>query len=421
MLPGDRTILHCDCNSFYASVECVRDPSLREIPMAVCGDPENRRGVILAKNEPAKKRGVVTAETVWQARRKCPGLVLVPPHRNDYQDFSRRINAIYSAYTDLVEPFSIDESWLDVTGSMALFGDGKAIADELRERVKRETGLTISVGVSYNKVFAKLASDYRKPDATTIVSRENVRDILYPLPVSSMLYVGRATEKALSTLYIHTIGELAAADRRSLTAKLGKIGGVLHDYAVGLDDSPVRPFTEAREIKSVGNGITFRRNLVGWEDIRVGLLALTDEVARRLRREGLTCHTVQVLIKDPELRVITRQAPLSRPTDLAGELFEGCVALLQAAWDAKKPIRMLAVTALGLSGGEEGAQLSLFTPEKEERRERRRQLEETVDGLRERFGRGAVLPGSVLKNDLGIALGGKKQPDDGQKNLSRKS
>ena len=188
----DRTILHCDCNGFYASVECYFHPELKKVPMAVCGDPESRHGIILAKNELAKGYGVITAETVWQAKRKCPSLVLVPPRRKDYVAFSRRINAIYQEYTDLVEPFGIDESWLDVTASRRLFGDGKTIADTLRRRIREEVGVTISVGVSFNKVFAKLGSDYQKPDATTIIDRENFRQIVWPLPVEALLFVGKS-------------------------------------------------------------------------------------------------------------------------------------------------------------------------------------------------------------------------------------
>ena len=223
----DRVILHCDCNAFYASVECLLHPAYRDVPMAVCGDPENRHGIILAKNERAKRFGVQTAETIWQARRKCPDLVLAPPHRDQYAIYSKRVNAIYQRYTDLVEPFGIDESWLDVTGSQRLFGSGPEIADRLRAEVQRETGLTISVGVSFNKIFAKLGSDYKKPDATTVISRENYRDIVYPLSVSALLYVGKSARETLQNMRIRTIGDLAHADRKALVASLGKIGGEL--------------------------------------------------------------------------------------------------------------------------------------------------------------------------------------------------
>ena len=198
-VPLDRIILHCDLNSFYASVELLSHPDLRDVPTAVCGDPSSRHGIILAKNEPAKKFGIKTAETIWQAKKKCPDLVLLPPHHNLYHAYSRRVNAIYDEYTDLVEPFGIDESWLDVTGTLHLFGgDAKVLADTLRRRVREELGLSLSVGVSFNKVFAKLGSDYKKPDATTLISRENWKEIVYPLSIRDLLFVGRAAAKVLN-------------------------------------------------------------------------------------------------------------------------------------------------------------------------------------------------------------------------------
>ena len=221
----DRIILHCDLNSFYASVELRSHPDLRDVPTAVCGDPTSRHGIILAKNEPAKKFGVQTAETIWQARKKCPGLVLLPPHHSLYRQVSKQVNAIYEQYTDLVEPFGIDESWLDVTHTLHLFGgDAKALADHLRQRMRREMGLTLSVGVSFNKVFAKLGSDYKKPDATTVISRDNWKSLVWPLPVGALLYVGGAARKILAQFGVKTIGQLAACRRDALETLMGKIG-----------------------------------------------------------------------------------------------------------------------------------------------------------------------------------------------------
>jgi len=211
----DRTILHCDLNSFFASVELLSHPDLRDVPMAVCGDPEKRHGIILAKNEPAKRCGIVTAETIWQAKKKCPDLVLLPPHHDLYQVYSRKVNDIYEQYTDLVEPFGIDESWLDLTGTLHLFGDdARSVADGIRKRVREELGLTLSVGVSFNKVFSKLGSDYKKPDATTVISRENWREVVFPLPVGSLLFVGHAAQNTLRQYGVTTIGQLAAMCRR---------------------------------------------------------------------------------------------------------------------------------------------------------------------------------------------------------------
>ena len=291
---GERIILHCDLNSFYASVELLDKPALWEVPVAVCGDPKTRHGIILAKNEPAKKYGIQTAETVWQAKKKCPGLVLLPPHHDLYKMWSVRVNDIYERFTDLIEPFGIDESWLDVTNSLHLFGgDARALADTLRGRIKREFGLTISVGVSFNKVFAKLGSDYKKPDATTVISRENWRDMVWPLPVGDLLYVGRAARRTLAQYGVETIGQLAACKPEMLEQLMGKAGVQLHRYANGLDDAPVRPQHEHEPVKSVGNSTTFPENLTRWEQVRSGLQMLSDSVAGRLRQQGLTLSAAE--------------------------------------------------------------------------------------------------------------------------------
>ncbi|WP_075109727.1 DNA polymerase IV [Bittarella massiliensis (ex Durand et al. 2017)] len=397
----DRVILHCDCNGFYASVECALNPAYRSVPMAVCGDPESRHGVILAKNELAKAFGVQTAETVWQARRKCPELVLAPAHHKKYREFSEAVNAIYCQYTDLVEPFSIDESWLDVTGSRTLFGSGVQIANELRRRVKKETDLTISVGVSFNKIFAKLGSDYKKPDATTLITRENYRQVLWPLPVGSMIYVGKVAAEKLSRAGIDTIGQLAQADETLIERLLGKAGMAVQLYARGEDEEPVRPAGAEREVKSVGNGITFRRNLEGEEDVRAGLLMLCDTVAARLRRYGLCCQTVQVQIKSPQFKVISRQRQLERGTDLSRELFAASMELVRQNWDLRAPIRMLTVTAAGLGGKDSGEQLSLFADQAVlAQREKQRQLETAMDRVRSKYGEGALSFASLLKTDI---------------------
>ena len=343
----DRVILHCDLNSFYASVELLSHPDLRDIPTAVCGDPTSRHGIILAKNEPAKKLGVKTAETIWQARKKAPGLVLLPPHHALYREYSRKINEIYGHYSDLVEPFGVDESWLDITGSMHLFGgDPKAVADEIRQRIKKEFGLTLSVGVSFNKIFAKLGSDYRKPDATTVIDRNNWQEIVWPLPVGDLLFVGRAAKEVLHGIGVDTIGQLAGAKVEMLETLLGKLGYQLHRYANGLDNAPVRPQHQQEAVKSVGNGTTFPQNLTRWEEVCSGLSVLADSVAMRLRRHGLYCGGVQVTIRDAQFKTITRQKRLGESTHLMKDIYEAAMDLTKTAWKAPTPIRMLTVTAL---------------------------------------------------------------------------
>lgn len=389
-------------------METVLSPELCSVPMAVCGDPKNRHGIILAKNEKAKKYGIQTAETIWQAKRKCPDLVLVLPHHGEYKKYSRQVNLIYQRYTDMVEPFGIDESWLDVTGSQRLFGSGFEIAERLRREVREETGLTISVGVSFNKAFAKLGSDYKKPNATTVIDRENWRDIVFPLPVESLLFVGDATRRSLNDLYIKTIGDLALTEKGLIVKRLGKLGSQLHDYANGIDDSPVRRFDEPREIKTVGNGMTFSRDLVGFEDARVGISSLCDEVATRLRKHGLCAQTIQLQLKDSQLKVISRQKPLECATALSAELTAGAIQLLRAVYDGRTAIRTITVTAASLIPAEEAAQQLSFFDSQPQKREKLHRLETAIDSVREKYGRSAISTGSVIGNDIGLESGERK-------------
>lgn len=393
----DRIIFHCDCNSFYASAELLSHPDLRHLPVAVCGDPESRHGIILAKNEPAKAFGVKTAETIWQARKKCPDLVLLPAHHRLYAEISKKVNAIYEEYTDLVEPFGIDESWLDVTGSVHLFGgDPIALADTLRERIRTELGITISVGISFNKVFAKLGSDYKKPDATTLISRENFHGMVWPLPVTDLLYVGHAATKIFQRFHITTIGELASFDRNALFTMLGKTGTLLHDFANGLDNAPVAPAGHHTPPKSVGNGLTFPRNLCGEQEIKAGITMLADQVAARLRSHKMRCYGISLSIRNPDFRDISRQKQLSSPTNLSREIARYAWELAQACWNMSAPVRAMTVTALSLiPEGEATAQLDLLDGAQAQKREKLERLETTMDSIRARFGKGAITPASA--------------------------
>ena len=387
----DRVILHCDCNNYFASVELLDKPEVRDQPVAVAGDPEGRHGIILAKNQIAKNYGVQTAETLWQAKKKCPGLILLPPHMDKYRAMSRRVNAIYLDYTDQVEAFSIDESWLDVTASRNLFGDGAAIADLLRRRVREELGITISVGVSWNKTFAKMGSDYKKPDATTVITRENVSQILYPLPVTDLIFVGKSSGQVLARHGIHTIGDLAACSMAEAEAWLGKGGKGLWLAARGLDDSPVRCYGEHEAVKSVGNGMTYPQDLVGREACIAGLTPLCESVGARLRAQHLKCRTITLQIKDPQLKVISRQKPVDPPTNLTRYLLREVIQLLESAWPEDAPVRLFTVTAGSLmdESAPVTAQLS-FLEEAPREDPRQRRLEQVLDGLRNRFGQDAI-------------------------------
>ena len=393
----DRIILHCDLNSFYASVELRDHPDLRDVPTAVCGDPTSRHGIILAKNEPAKKYGVQTAETIWQARRKCPGLVLLPPHHALYREVSRQVNAIYDQYTDLVEPFGIDESWLDITHTLHLLGgDAKAVADRLRERMKREMGLTLSVGISFNKVFAKLGSDYKKPDATTVISRENWQKLVWPLPVGALLYVGGAARRVLAQFGVKTIGDLAACKRESLELIMGKMGTQLYDYANGLDTDPVRSRYEPEQVKSVGNGTTFPKNLTTAEQVRGGIAMLADSVATRLRHSGLYAGGIQVTVRDPQFHDRSRQTQLHAPTHLIRELTAVAMDLTGQLWKPPSPVRALTVTAIHLVPQEDAyEQVDLFSAGTAPRKEKQEKLEAAMDHLRGKYGTGVISYGAA--------------------------
>lgn len=396
-----RVILHCDCNNFYASVELLSHPELRDKPVAVAGDTDMRHGIILAKNMPAKKFGIKTAETVWQARKKCPDLVLLPPHHGLYSEYSRKINQLYLQYTDQVEPFSVDESWLDVTASRRLFGNGVEIADKLRRQIRESFGITISAGVSFNKTWAKMGSDYKKPDATTEINRQNAETILYPLPVDHMIFVGQSSASLLRSHGITTIGDIVAYGEHGLTQLLGKSGASLYLAAAGLDTSPVRRWNEQDDAKSISHSETFPRDLVGPGEWEKGLLHLSEKVGARLRAEHLKCCTVTVQIKDPSLRVISRQVSMPSPTASTDRIYRTACELVREHWEESHSIRLLCVQADRLipEDKEQPVQLSMLdTPVEDD--PRRLKLEKTVDMLRQRFGSDSIVRG-LDKTNLG--------------------
>ena len=312
----DRTVLHIDMNSCFASIECLHQPAIRDKPVAVGGDVEARHGIILAKNQIAKKYNIKTGEALWQARQKCPELVIVQPHYDLYLRFSRLARQIYSEYSPQVEPFGIDECWVDMTGIEKLNKGAEALANEIRERIKFELGITVSIGVSFNKIFSKLGSDYKKPDAVSVFTRENFRERIWPLPVSDLLYVGPATTRKLSKYGIHTIGELAQTDPQYLQDWFGKLGFVLYSFANGLDTTPVCSTGDEAIIKSVGNSTTAPRDLSCDDDASIIYWMLSESVAERMRDDGFLCRTVQIYVRDNELNWFERQMKLPAPTCL---------------------------------------------------------------------------------------------------------
>ncbi len=389
----ERVILHSDCNSFYASVECLHRPEIREKPVAVGGDVEQRHGIILAKNQIAKKFHIQTGEALWQAKQKCPDLVIVPPNYNLYLRFSRLARQIYLDYTDQVEPFGLDECWLDVTGS-AVKGNGMAIAKEISARIKYELGITVSIGVSWNKIFAKLGSDYKKPDAVTPISKDNFKEIVWPLSAGDLLYVGRATQRKLNSRYIRTIGELANTPEEMLHSLFGKWGDVLYCFSNGLDTTPVGKFDNQPTIKSIGNSTTTPRDLTNNEDVKIILFVLADSVARRVREQGFKARTVCISVRDNELSSFTRQFTIKHYTNITSEIAQEGMNLFLRHYRWYKPIRSIGISVTDLVSDTIVTQMDLFSDEKS--RVRKERLDGAVDWLKNRFGNYSVQPAVLL-------------------------
>lgn len=388
----ERIILHSDLNNFYASVECLYHPEYRGKPLAVLGDPEARHGIVLAKNYEAKKFEVQTGDPMWMAKQKCPDIIFVPPHYDLYMKHSKLVREIYSEYTDQVEPYGLDECWLDVTGSTSLFGSGEKIANEIRKRVKFELGVSVSVGVSFNKIFAKLGSDMKKPDATTVIESDRFQETVWPLPVKELLYVGRATHSKLRQKGIYTIGELANTNPENLRFWLGKMGVVLWQFANGLDTSPVSNIGVKSLIKTVGNSTTTPRDLITDDDIKITLMVLSESVSARLREYGFICRTVQIGIRDHGLNWIERQGKLDIPNRTAKSIFELAFALFKKHTNGK-PIRSLSVRACNLEPVDY-VQLSLLPDVAQ--LQKQEELESAMDNLRNRFGHFTVQKGLML-------------------------
>ena len=392
-----RTILHSDLNSFYASAACLSRPELRKVPMAVCGDPAARHGIVLSKNELAKAAGVETAEAIWQAREKCPDLVVVEPDFSLYVGLALAVRRIYADFSDRVEPFGLDEAWLDVS---SIGASGKTVADEIRARVKKELGLTVSVGASFNKVFSKLASDLKKPDATTVISPDNYREVAWPLPARRLLFVGPATEEKLRRRNLFTIGDVARCRAESLRAALGKHGETLWMYANGLENAPVVPIGEEAMIKSVGNSATPARDLVSDSDAKELLAILSESVGERLMEHGLAGWTVSVSVRDTSLEVAMAQRKLPLPTALPSEIGSCAMELFRELWDWRKAVRSLGVCVSNLEPENRPEQLSIFSDDK---RARQWALEKAVMDVRARYGRGIVRRAMLMESDfLGV-------------------
>lgn len=393
----DRVILHSDCNCFYASVEMLHRPELRNVPMAVGGDPEARHGIVLTANYIAKKRGVRTGMALWQARQACPGICFVRPRMGLYLRFSRMAQEIYDDYTDRIEPFGIDESWLDVTGSAGIKGDGLKIAQEISSRIKTELGITVSIGISFNKIFAKLGSDYKKPDAITTMGRDEYRTKAWQLPASDLLYVGRSTNRTLYRMGILTIGDIARTEPEILQGSLGKMGLLLWLFANGKDDSTVKVKGESASVKSVGNSMTTPRDLETNEEVKIIMYVLSESVAARLRENGFRCRTIEISVRDNGLYSFTRQIKLRNVTNITTEIAETGYRLFLKNYNWEHPIRSVGIRGADLVTDIYCEQMDLFCDYRY--RDKQMKADQTVDDIRRRFGFYSVKRGLMVKDE----------------------
>ena len=406
----ERVILHSDLNNFFASVETVLNPALKGKPLIVCGDPKERRGIVLAKNEEAKKCGIKTAETVASAVKKCPQVVKVAPHHHEYKKYSLLVRAIYERFTDVVEELSIDECSLDMTASTRLFGSGEEIAEKIRQTVKEELGLTVSIGVSFNKTTAKLASEFKKPDAVSVVRREDYEKIVYPLPVSDMLYVGKSTAETLGRYGLRTIGDVAKADEATMIKLLGKRGRQLWLCARGEENEPVRRAEEKEEIKSIGNSMTLPCDVCSREEIERWLYALSESVAARLRDADVgKANTVHIVVKNPGLEEITCQKKVS-PTTHCPDIARAAYDLFCTHYPLGAPVRMIGVTVSGFDHHIEQMSMLDFVDGEKQGYEKRERAEQAVENIRGKYGYASLQRGIVMTDEKvnGLDIRGKK-------------
>ena len=383
----DRNILHIDVNNFFASIEIMLNPNLKGLPVAVCGSEDDRHGIVLAKSYEAKKFGVKTAETTWQAKKKCPNLVIIPPQYEEYKKYSKLIQNIYYSYTDQIEPFGLDECWLDVTGSLNLFGSVENIAEEIKERVKKEIGVTVSIGVSFTKTFAKLGSDLKKPDAITYISKANFKNIVWPLATNEIIGVGKSTFKILEEMNIKTIGDLANSDISLLEEKLGKHGKILWERVNGIDNEIVDSNINERIPKSIGNGKTFRNDLTKIDDIRFSFQNLAYEISNKLKQYKLEAKNIQIVIRDNQFNDKQLQGEL--PTITSSSLIITNTAMdLFKKYKWNKPIRALTIRAINLVEEGTNDQITLF--EEKDEYEKIKKIDKVMFEINNKFGPNSV-------------------------------
>ncbi len=391
---ADRIILHCDLNNFFASVSLLSNPTLYDLPVAVCGSTQERHGIVLAKNENAKKYGVKTAEAIWEAKAKCPDLVTLPPDYKKYREYSEATRKILSRYTDLIEPFGIDESWMDVTGSTLLFGDGPTIAEDIRKTVKKELGITVSIGVSFNKVFAKLGSDIKKPDAVTVISRDNYKQLVWPLPVSDLLFVGKSTAKRLNDCGIITIGDITTCSDETLERLLGKNGKLLKTYACGEDCSPVTPPKDEDKPKSIGRSVTPPQDITDNDTVWKIFITIAEDITRQLRQHGLYAGGLQVHTRNVSLKIREYSKTLNIPLDTSINIAKAGFELFKQSYSWDMPLRSVGLRAISLKDSNTAVQIDIFEDVNTSLRDE--QIERSIEDLRGKYGKNSIKRGRTL-------------------------
>lgn len=393
----DRIILHIDANSFFASVECAMNPQIADKPVAVVGDKEKRHGIVLAANYIAKKEyGIKTGDTVYMAERKCPDLIKRDVHMQEYLKYTKRIREILCSYSDYVEPFSCDEAWVELCGPLK--NAGMETAERIRKRIKNELGITVSIGVSFNKVFAKLGSDMKKPDAITEITRSNYKTKIWSLPVEAMLYVGKRTKTLLNKRAIYTIGDLANADKELIVSWLGKTGAMLYAYANGYDLSPVREYGDIREAKSICNSTTCPRDLVNEQEVKTVLMLIAQKVSERMRNTGVKGREIAISVKDNEMHIISHRCTLDYYTDLSGEIAEYAMRLFKQSYGWINPVRSIGISVGLLSSEMAYEQLDLFG--EMNRRNRSGEIDRVTDAIKQKFGSDVICKARFLSEPV---------------------
>lgn len=380
----EKIVLHCDINHCYAQIEEMRHPELREVAMAVGGDEMSRHGIILAKNDIARTFHIKTGESLRDAYQKCPHLTIVPPDFPTYLYYSEKVKEIYRQYSDQIEEFGIDEAWIDVTNSTSLFGDGMEIARQIQKKVIKEVGLTISIGVSFNKIFAKLGSDLVKPNGIVRIGKDNFKEIAWPLEIRELFYVGRATKEKLYQLGIYTIGELACSNRLFIREQLGKMGELVWWFANGENVSEVALSSQRNEVKSVGNSITTAKNMEGLEDAKMVLYVLAESVASRLKRKKLKGKVISVSYRTSELHSFSNQQKIEQATNISGEILDIAFHLLKKHYQFHHPLRSIGISVSHLNKDHGYSQIHLF--QSEEIREKNEKLDNIMQEIRDKYG-----------------------------------